>query len=221
MDIPELIKECYNENNEIFWQCLLCLKNFNNIYNAIRHTKNKKICNQKTVYICKKCLKKFVDKTKYNLHLGTKKCGELEEKTKCEVDNVMEMGNNLDFESFGKLFIDECIYKFWKYIYSKIDYSLEVLNYDPVLKTKNNLLIENSLKFISQLGENDGVQNFYSLIFRKLKKLDEQKFYIFYLIIKNNIEYLKNKNVVNIWNERLYNELITDITKNNYILKFS
>jgi len=213
MDLPPTIKELEN-NGRLFWECNLCKKQFTHYYSAKRHTQNKNRCDVNVSYTCLSCGKLFHDKTKYTKHTETIKCKTIYEEIKDKNVSVQTdiIINDLWEEGF-KIFMTNSQYNFWKYIYLPININdIDSVNYD--ISNKNYLLIENCLKFIYQLEDSD-IHTFYSFILRKLKHLDQDKIYIFYSIVKKNIDLLRNKTQIGIWNDRIFQELISDIVKKN------
>lgn len=213
MDLLPTIKELDDEGR-LYWECNLCQKKFNQYYSAKRHSQNKNRCDVNVSYTCFNCGKLFYDKTKYTKHTETKKCKTFYEEIKDKTVGIQTdiIINDLWEDGF-KIFMSNSLYNFWKYIYIPISINdTDSVNYD--ISNKNYLLIENCLKFMYQLNDND-MQSFYSALLRKIKQLDLDKIYIFYSIVKKNIDLLKNKTQVSIWNERIFQELISDIAKKN------
>jgi len=202
------------------WKCNLCEKIFNNRYNALRHSKSKRKCDERVLYKCEKCEKEFNDKTKFARH-STTSC-ENRRKTSETAIQVDLLKDRTEMEDVFKVFLPNYLYNFVKFIYNKINIDeIDCIEYQLGLKTKCNLLVENCLKYVSQLNDND-LHEFYSLLLKKYKFLDMDRIYLFYSIVKKNMEIMGKNEKILIWNERLFAEMIKDISKKNeQLIEFS
>jgi len=106
-------------------------------------------------------------------------------------------------------------------VYGKINIvEMGDLSYRVGIKTRENLLVENCLKFLSQLDRDD-LQDFYGILMKRLKNLEMDRIYIFYCMVRRNVEYL-GREEIGIWNERLGRELVGEIRrKNEGVIDFS
>jgi len=210
----EGLRECEGE-----WQCELCNKIFNNVYNAVRHTKGKRKCDERVLYRCEECGREYVDKVKYESHVGGGRCLRRSVEREVQVNFVNDKYSEID--SFMKIFMPVYLYNFWKYVYGKINIEeMGDLSYRVGIKTRENLLVENCLKFLSQLDRDD-LQDFYGILMKRLKNLEMDRIYIFYCMVRRNVEYL-GREEIGIWNERLGRELVGEIRrKNEGVIDFS
>lgn len=160
-----------------------------------------------------------MDKVKYESHVGGGRCLRRSVEREVQVNFVDDRYSEID--SFMKIFMPVYLYNFWKYVYGKINIvEMGDLSYRVGIKTRENLLVENCLKFLSQLDRDD-LQDFYGILMKRLKNLEMDRIYIFYCMVRRNVEYL-GREEIGIWNERLGRELVGKIRrKNEGVIDFS
>ena len=206
------------------------LKNINNCINQINQEKNQEICsihNEKILFFCMKCLKKYCGKC---LFFGSEEAKKHEghniidytELKKSEYNSII---NNFDKYRNTKKEIEELDIKNntykneIKFIYenskSTFDYFHEII--EKKLQEKMNIISKHSNKLKTEM---DNLDNIYNDIFAKLNKLEkiDEKIENFdsiksesqLLSINGNINEIKNK-----INDILNKEIKINITFNN------
>lgn len=200
------------ENN---FKCQKCGKEFSKEIYLKRHYNNKTDCSKRVEYKCSKCQKTFKDKTKYKVHIQTLKC-KMAETVSVSTQTNIEVPDKILEKKIDKLnetiknFVPIYIQNFMNFIYSNLD--IERINNIDFEVENSNILLKNVIIFINGLNDNL-LHDLYSNIIKKSKNLDSKKIYLFYIIVKKNLKFFKNKEQVNLWNSRLYQEITKD--KNN------
>ena len=191
------------------FECNKCFKSFSKEIYLKRHYNNKFDCSKKVEYKCLKCNKTFKDKTKYTLHINTLKCKVVDSTSQATQTNFETQDKTLEkkidkLNEIIKNFVPNYIQNFMNFIYFNLD--TEKINNVDFEIDQNNQLLKNVIVFLNGLNDNL-LHDLYSSLIKKLKNLDSKKIYLFYIIVKKNIKFFKNKEQVNLWNSRLYQEI--------------
>lgn len=204
------------------FECQKCFKCFSKEIYLKRHYKNKTDCSKKVEYQCLKCQKKFKDKTKYQVHINTLKCKMVECVSVSTQTNLEILDKTLEkkiekLNDVIKNFVPVYLQNFMTFIYFNLD--VDKINNVDFEVDNDNLLLKNVIIFLN--GLNDSLlHDLYSTIIKKSKNLDAKKIYLFYIIVKKNLKFFKNKEQINLWNSRLYQEINQGKTNSGIQIQF-